>query len=206
MHNSYLLEELCKKRKKKIQQNDNGLYITKALLQQFFSILEDTLLFHLWLKKDKFLKTDFKVKRRDVDSKAQRRIKVYLEAFKQIIVREGNNLQTPKFHQMLHMTHYIQRYGCPMNYDGGRGKNFSKIKIKDNAKLTNKQKDTLNFDIGRCISEEGVINQVSNVYFQRNGYWPSSYCNETDIMDNANRIQPRNNIFRASNTDSNTQP
>ena len=206
MHNSYLIEELCKKRRKKIQQNENGPYITKALLQQFFSILEDTLLFHLWLKKDKFLKTDFEVKRRDVDSKALRRIKVYLEAFKQIIVRGGNNLQTPKFHQMLHITHYIERHGCPMNYDGGRGENFGKIKIKDNAKLTNKQKDTLNFDIGRRISEEDVIDQVSNVYFQRNGFWPSSYCNETDIMDNANRIQPRNNMFRASNTVSSTRP
>ena len=206
MHNSYLIEELCKKRQKKIRENDNGPFITKALLQQFFSILEDTLTFHLWLKKNRFLKTDFEVKRRDVDSKAQRRIKVYLEAFKQIIVRGGNNLQTPKFHQMLHITHYIERYGCPMNFDGGRGENFGKIKIKDNAKLTNKQKDTLNFDIGRRILEEDVIDQVSNVYYERNGYWPSSYCNETDIMVNANRIQPRQNISRASNTVCNTRP
>ena len=80
------------------------------------------------------------MKRRDVDSKAQRRIKVYLEAFKEIIVRGGNILLTPKFHQMLHITHYIERYGCPMNFDGGRGEKF--VKIKDNAKLTNIQEDT----------------------------------------------------------------
>ena len=139
----------CVRKDRKISQKDNGPFITKAILQQFFSILEDTLTFHLWLKKDRFLKTDFEVKRRDVDSKVQRRIKVYLEAFKEIIVRGGNNLQTPKFHQMLHITRYIKRYGCPMNFDGGRGENLGKIKIKDNAKLTIKQKDTLNFDIGR---------------------------------------------------------
>ena len=71
---------------------------------------------------------------------------------------------------MLHITDYIERHGCPMNYDGSRGENFGKIKIKDNARLTNKQKDTLNYDIGRRISEEDVINEVSNVYYQRNGY------------------------------------
>ena len=80
------------------------------------------------MKKDNFLKTDFEVKRRDVDSKALQRIKVYLEAFQQIIISGGNNLQTPKFHQMLHITHYIQRHDFPMNYDGGRGENFGKIK------------------------------------------------------------------------------
>ena len=41
-----------------------------------------------------------------------------------------------------------------MHNDGSRGQNFGKLKRKDNAKLTNKQKGTLNFDIGRQISEE----------------------------------------------------
>ena len=35
-----------------------------------------------------------------------------------------------------------------MNYDGSCGENSGKLKIKDIAKLTNKQKHTLNFDIG----------------------------------------------------------
>ena len=75
-----------------------------------------------------------------------------------------------------------------MNYDGSRGENFGEIKIKDNACLTNKQKDTLNYNIGRRISEEDVINQVSNVCYEKNGYWSSSFCNETDVMHNADRI------------------
>ena len=57
-----------------------------------------------------------------------------------------------------------------MNYDGSRGENFGKLKIKDNAKLTNKQKGTLNVDIGRRISEEHVIDQVSNVCYSNKGY------------------------------------
>ena len=92
--------------------------------------MEDTLIFHLWLKKEKFLKTDFEVRRGDVDSKALKRIKQYLEAFKEIIIREGNNLQTPKFHQMLHITDYIERHGYPMNYDGSRGKILERLRSK----------------------------------------------------------------------------
>ena len=144
--------------------------------------MEDTLIFHLWLKKEKFLKTDFEVRRGDVDSKALKRIKQYLEAFKEIIVRQGNNLQTPKFHQMLHITDYIKRHGYRTNYDGSRGENFGKIKIKDNARLTNKQKDTLNYDIGRRISEEDVINQVSNVCYEKNGYWQRGYNQEVMVL------------------------
>ena len=80
-----------------------------------------------------------------------------------------------------------------MNYDGSRGENFGKLKTKDNAKRTNKQKDTLNFDIARRISEEDVVDQVSTVYHDTSGDWPSTFCNETDIMTGANRIQPMTN-------------
>ena len=90
---------------------------------------------------------------------------------------------------MLHVIDYITRHGCPINYDGSRVGNFGKLKIKDNAKLTNKQKNTFNFDIGRRIPEEYIVDDISKVYCQNVGYWPSTYFNETDIMLNANRIQ-----------------
>lgn len=107
---------------------------------------------------------------------------------------------------MLHIADYIERHGCPMNYHGGRGENSGKIKIKGNARLTNKHKDTLNYDIGQRISEKDVIDQVSNVYYQRNGYWPSSFCNETDIMHSTNRIQLCSNTLPVYNTNLNTRP
>ena len=40
---------------------------------------------------------------------------------------------------MLHICDYIERHGSPLNYDGSRGENFGKVKVKDNAKLTNKR-------------------------------------------------------------------
>ena len=104
--------------------------LSLPILYNVFKVIEDTLLFYLWLKKYNLLKEAFEVRRRDIDSKASKRIKEYLESFKNNIVRGGNNLKTPKFHQMLHITDYIVRHGCPMNYDEGRGENFGKIKIR----------------------------------------------------------------------------
>ena len=63
------------------------------------------------------------------------------------------------------------------------------MKIEDNAQLTNKQKESLNFDISRRISEEDILDEICTVYYQNMGCWPSSFCNETDLMKNANRIQ-----------------
>ena len=62
-------------------------------------------------------------------------------------MRGGNDLQTHKFHQMLHITDYVEQHGCQMNYDSCRGENAGKIKIKDIARLTSKEKQSLNFDI-----------------------------------------------------------
>ena len=39
----------------------------------------------------------------------------------------------------------LKRHESPLNYDGSRGENFGKVKIKDNAKLTRKQKGAINF-------------------------------------------------------------
>ena len=58
-------------------------------------------------------------------------------------MRRGNNLKIPKFHQILYVVGYIKRHGCPINYDGSRGENYGKLIIKDNAKLTNKQRTQL---------------------------------------------------------------
>lgn len=93
-------------------------------LRGYLSVIEETLLFHLWLKKDKYLKSDFTVSEKMIDLRAMNRVKHYLENFKDKINRGGNNLKTPKFHQMLYVCDYIKRHGCPMNYDGSRSENL----------------------------------------------------------------------------------
>ena len=76
-----------------------------------------------------------------------------------------------------------------MIYDGSRGENFGKLKIKDNTKLTNKEKETLTFDIGYNISEEDIVDHIYIVYYQNKEYWVSNYCNEIDVMLNSNKTQ-----------------
>ena len=77
---------------------------------------------------------------------------------------------------MLHTLDYIQRHGSPLNYNGSHGEKFGKVLIKDNAKLTNKQKDTLNFDIARRLAEEDILDQASFIYYENTDlffYWYS---------------------------------
>ena len=101
-------------------------------------------------------------------------------------MRGGNKLKTPKFHQMLHVVDYVERHGCLMNYDGSRGENIGKTKIKDNDKRTNQQKHTLQYDIGKRISEDNIVDHISNSFHQRKGCWPSKFCNETDLLIDGN--------------------
>ena len=189
MCNSYLIKNLCTRKREKINDDNDTPMITRIFLMKLFIVVKETLTFHQWLKNEKFPKSDFEIKRNTNDSRASKRIKTYLEGYKEIIERGGNGLKTPKFHQMLHVCDYIERHGSPLNYDGSRGENFGKVKIKDNAKLTRKQKGAFNFDIGHRISEEDVIDNASNIFQQNKGYWPSEFCNDTDIAENANRIQ-----------------
>ena len=127
------------------------------------------------VEKNNYLKSDFEVADGVVDSIAIQRIKQYLHLFKSFVVRGDKKLNTPKFHQMLHVVDYIERHGCPMNYDGSRCENTGKTKIKDNAKRTNQQKHTLHYDIGKIISKEDMVDHVSNSFHQRKGCWPSKF-------------------------------
>ena len=104
-------------------------------------------------------------------------------------MRSENNLKTLKFHQILHVVDCITRHCCPINYAGSRGDNFSKLKIKDNANLTSKVKDTLNFDIRCRIAEEDIVDNISTIHYQNNGKCVSKYCDDTDILEHTNILQ-----------------
>ena len=76
-----------------------------------------------------------------------------------------------------------------MNYDGSRGENFGKLRMKDNAKLTAKVKVTLNFEISCRIAEKDtVIDAIYMTYFRNNGRWVSKYSDETYIIENTHKL------------------
>lgn len=80
-----------------------------------------------------------------------------------------------------------------MNFDGLYAENLGKLKIKDKAKLMNKQKVTLIFDISSRIFEGDIVDQISTICYTNMGHWPSDFCNETGSMTNTNRMQPSRN-------------
>ena len=184
LSNSYCIKELCTKKRKQ-RENEAVRSVPKLTLDYlrgFKNVIEETITFHQWLKQDSYLKSDFEDRPDGSDCRALSRIKRFLENYKKFVVRSGNGLKTPKFHQMLHLVDYIRRHGAPSNWDGSRPEYFGKELVKDHAQLTNKQKETLNFDISKRICETDIIDEISRVYFTQSGRWPSNFCNDTDLM------------------------
>ena len=135
--NSYIICDLFKRKKSKFDDLPNTPLLSIDFLRGYFGIIEHTVMFHLWLKKDNYLKSDFKVGDGNVDLISMLRIKKYMDLFQSFVVCGGNKLKTPKFHQILYVVDDIERHGCPINYDGSCGENIGKTNIKDNAKRTN---------------------------------------------------------------------
>ena len=66
--NSHLICDLCKKRKRKSDDVLNTPQLIIEFLRGYFGMIKHTLMFHLWLKKDSYLKSDFEVADGIVDS------------------------------------------------------------------------------------------------------------------------------------------
>ena len=62
-----------------------------------------------------------------------------------------------------------------INYDRLCGQNIGKTNIKDNAKRTNQEKNTLHCDIGRRIVEVDVVDHVLTQVHKKMSYLPSKF-------------------------------
>ena len=82
MCNSYLIKNLCTRKRKKMNDDNDTPMITRIFLMKLFIVVKETLMFHQWLKNEKFPKSDFEIKRNTNDSRASKRIKNYLESYK----------------------------------------------------------------------------------------------------------------------------
>ena len=69
-----------------------------------------------------------------------------------------------------------------MNYDGSRGEYLVNVMIKDYSELTNKDKDTLHFDIGRRLSEEHIVDKVSSTPFWNEEKWLHKCWSDQDMI------------------------
>ena len=102
---------------------------------------------------------------------------------------------------MLHICDYIIKFGPPSSFDGSRGESLGKTIIKDSAQRTNKDKNTLNFDIATRIYEDDLIDQASHVYYRRYNKWPSNYCTETDMILHPSQRNKRRRVGQVDFTE-----
>lgn len=81
-----------------------------------------------------------------------------MSKYKETVDRtDGNGLKIPKFHQMLHMRHYILRYGPPLNYHSGPGEKNANVLAKQQANWTSRNLSTFEQEVGKRLSEHIVI-------------------------------------------------
>ena len=94
LSNSYLIEVLCTKKRKKDDTHTTAHLLTTDLLRGYLSMIEDMLAFYFWLKKGKYLKSDFEICDDNLDSRVISQTKCYLQLFKNSVVRKGNTYDT----------------------------------------------------------------------------------------------------------------
>ena len=181
LNNSFCVDALIQWRRK---HNKDDLFTT-LFLKNYMMAIENTIILHEWLKKETYLKTEITTNNhKKEDSCALLAIKQYLYHYKTYIQRKGNNLDTPKFHQILHIPEFIRRFGCPNNFDGSIGEQKGKTLIKNNAKLTTKQKGKISYDVCKRMSEQTIIDEAAKTHYVNTGRFPSVYCNDIDILQN----------------------
>ena len=59
-----------------------------------------------------------------------------------------------------------------------------KTLIKNNAKLTTKQKGKICYDVCKQMSEQTIIDEAAKTHYVNTGKFPLVYCNDIDILQN----------------------
>ncbi len=54
--NSYLVKDLCTRKRKRLQSSDNAPLISRTSIVNLIMVLHNTLTFHQWLKKENFVR------------------------------------------------------------------------------------------------------------------------------------------------------
>ena len=82
LSNTYITDEFFKKKRKKTSNEYQAPFLTRRFVTGYADVIQDTVLFNLWLKKGLSLKLDFEINASFTDSRTTNRIKHYLENFK----------------------------------------------------------------------------------------------------------------------------
>ena len=97
LSNYFLIEDLCKKQRKKIDNDPNTPILTADLMRGYFAVIEETLLFHSWLKQDNFLNLTLRLTVEMLIHVLCTASKIFLELFKGKTISGGHNFKISKF-------------------------------------------------------------------------------------------------------------
>ena len=156
---------------------------TTQSIKQFVSVLEDTLILHEWLKLESIPRDDVN---QINNSRAFIRIREYSRLYRDTVVLDKYEHKTTKFHQLMHVVWYITRHGVFDNVNGSMGEKMGKIYVKDMAKTTNKDRDTLNTDIAIRIAEKFTIDKLISIRDMSKKVSLSEKVNKFMIRKNTN--------------------
>ena len=188
--NSFCIEKLLRVQKKGGNGRENN---SLALLRGYLLALEETLCLHTWLKQESVSQADLEPPR---TSKVEMRIEQFYSIFQKNVVLDGNKFKKPKSHQLKHIADIMRRHGVPSNIDGSRGEYFGLIFVKNHAKLTNKDRDTLSLDISTRYAETKCMEKLNELREEQGLFTNLKFLNSsTDVIGKKPGVSTTNKRF-----------
>jgi hypothetical protein len=103
---------------------DNNEYVDIVSTTDFIELIESFLAFYAWYKKDDYWSVTNAAYAKGRATMLSNSLKNMMDMVKRVLPRkEGNGWDVQNFHEMLYLIHDMTRYGAPMNFDSGTGKN-----------------------------------------------------------------------------------
>ena len=81
-----------------------------------------------------------------------------------ICIREGMGQKLIKNHLILHLSDYINYYGPPTGWDSGPSEQHHKESVKVPARLTRRQQESFNEEVGKWYCEAAIIQKAETHY------------------------------------------
>ncbi len=122
-------------------------FFSKHNLKKWVLLLEKTLALNEWMKATSLPKEMF-TRRSNAqgDSKFMKEVRGYMKLYKEVVHRtKGSQLCITRFHQLLHLEHYVLIHRVMSNFDGSRPEAIGKALIKEPGRKTQKRMSTLTY-------------------------------------------------------------
>ena len=123
--------------------------------KRFSVLFEAMLVTEAWINQDVHSKDS-------ITNVAPQKLSHLLKVYKDTVDRtEGNGLKIPKFHQLLHLPRYINKFGSPNNFNTSRCESHHISLSKVPAKTAQKRDASFEQQVGQRIVDSIVLTQAT---------------------------------------------